>query len=203
MTTNAPSNVDRRDHRRRRRGNHPPLEPHIPQASRTPETAQPSSAMLTLNVATTVRRPTSGVLKAGMVLSGHGPRHGANATGALGQTKRNQPRRRPKPLIPHRCSGFDARHGQPGQSIQRYINPSRTSWNEGGAGGGSADSWAITSCGPWRSSSAAVVQWISGWSNPAKRSQQRPSIVSSTSHTAGTCSATANQSTLCYPEVGG
>ena len=129
-------------------------------------------------------------LKALAALSEQGPRHGANATGALGQTKRNQPDGRPKPLSPRRYWGFGAQSNQPGQSIQRYINPSRTSWNDGGAGDGSAEIRAITSRGPCRCSSAAVVQWISGCSSEAKRSQRRSSIVSSTSHTAGTCSAT-------------
>lgn len=48
---------------------------------------------------------------------------------------------------------------QPGVSIQRTISPSRTSWNAGGAGGGSLIRRAIISPGPCRCSSTAVVQW--------------------------------------------
>ena len=98
-------------------------------------------------------------LKALAALSEQGLRHGANATGALGQTKRNQPNGRPKPLSPRRYWGFGAQSGQPGQSTQRYINPSRTSWNDGGAGGGSAESRSIT---PADRADPLRLPWSSG-----------------------------------------
>jgi hypothetical protein len=136
---------------------------------------------------TLVTQSTHKALRAGFE---QGPRHGANATGALGRTNGGLSDERPKGLLARRYWGFGAQPAQPGQSIQRYISPSRTSWNDGGAGGGSTESRAITSRGPCRSSSAAVVQWIWGCSSEARRSQRQSSIVSSTSHTAETCSAT-------------
>jgi hypothetical protein len=113
MTTSAPSNAERkkqvhasrrlaqarcrRVHGEPRRGDHPQLGLNTPQVSRTLQASQSPNAMLTLNASATTRRPASRVLKARMVLSGQGPRHGANATGGLGQTKRNKPAGGPMP----------------------------------------------------------------------------------------------------------